>query len=100
MPPEVNREPRKRIPTGLAVYDRESSPETQMVVVKHTGTPCSEFEIPYTGKTVAGYNEDYDPTAPAVQAVYRNALDENIEDWATLPLYQLHGVVEEEGVKT
>ena len=100
MPPEVNREPEKRIPTGMAVYDRDSDSFTQMVVVKHTGEPSDEFEVPYTGKTVADYNEDYNPGAPAVKAVYRHALDEKVDDWATLPLDQLHEQVDENSVKT
>lgn len=99
MPPKIEREPQKRIPTGLAVYDRESGSRTKMVVTKHIDTPSDEFEIPYTGKTVADYNKDYDPTAAVVQAVYHNALEENIEDWETLPLDKLHDVVEEKDVK-
>lgn len=42
----------------------------------------------------------YSPTAPSIQAVYRHALDEKVDDWATLSLDQLHEQVDENGVKT
>lgn len=96
---EVNREPRSRIPTGLAVYDRESDSRTQMTVVQHTDKPCDEVDVLHAGKTVADYNADYDPTLPAVTAIHRSKLDENVEDWENLPFGRLQRVVEEEGLR-
>lgn len=37
--------------------------------------------VPGTGQTVAEYNSEYEPTAPVVETVYREKLDEKVDNW-------------------
>lgn len=99
MPPDVNRKPENRIPTGMSIYDSDGQ-YTRLVVVNHPDESCEEFEVPGTGKTVAEYNEDYDPTGPVVQTVYRFKLDQEVEDWMSLPLDEIHSAAQDAGLKT
>lgn len=99
MPPAVNREPRNRIPTGLSVYDRDYTGKfKRLIVIDHPGTTCEEQTVPDTGQTVAEYNPDYKPTAPVVNTVYRDKLDEEVDNWTWLDLDEIAGAAEEAGL--
>lgn len=96
MPPSVNREPSNRIPTGLSVYDRDYTGKfKRLIVVNHPGTTCAEKMVPGTGQTVAEYNSEYEPTAPVVETVYREKLDEEVDNWTWLDLGELADAAEE-----
>lgn len=99
MPPEVKRDPPNRIPTGMTVFDSDGQ-FTRLVVVNHPDECCGEFEVPGTGKTVADYNQDYDSTGSVVQTVYRFKLDQEVDDWMSLPLDEIHSAAQEAGLKT
>jgi hypothetical protein len=101
MPPTVNREPCNRIPTGLSVYDRDYTGQfRRLIVVNHTDETCEERVIPGTGQTVAEYNPEYDPTAPVVEVVHRDKLDDQVDNWTWLDLDQLADAVEDAGLQT
>ena len=100
MPPKVNRNPESRIPLGMPVEDSDSNTHTPLIVVNHPEEVCAEFEVPYTEKTVADFNEKYSETAPAVQAVYQNQLEQKVEDWHTLHVDELLSVCDDVGLKT
>ena len=99
MPPEVNREPQNRIPPGMPVYDSDGQ-HTRLIVVAHPDASCDELDVPHTGKTVADYNPEYEPSAPVVQAVYQNQLDEKVEDWNGLHVEELLPACKDAGIQT
>lgn len=97
----VNREPQNRIPTGLSVYDRDYSGRfRRLIVVDHPEVTCAEYDIPGAGQTVAEYNPDYDPDAPAVETVNRDKLDDEVENWTWLDLDEVGAAAEEAGLQT
>jgi hypothetical protein len=99
MPPTVNRQPRNRIPTGLSVYDRDYTGKfKRLIVVNHPDVTCEECRVPGTGQTVAEYNPDYEPTAPVVETVYRDELDEKVDSWTWLDLDQIGEAADDAGL--
>ena len=99
MPPEVNRVPENRIPTGISVYDAETGGNyPRMIVVNHTGKPSNEVELDDSEGTVADTNPEYDPKAPVVQAVFRDELKEHVDGWKWMPVTDLASAAKDAGI--
>jgi 5-methylcytosine-specific restriction endonuclease McrA len=82
----------------MTVYDADGT-YTRMVVTNYPEQPCGEFEVPGTGKTVAGFNSDYNPGLPVVQTMYRSQLDENVDGWYSRPPSEIHEAGKDAGLK-
>jgi len=101
MSPTVKREPHNRIPTGLSVYDRDYSGKfKRLIVVNHPDKTCEEQMVPGSGQTVAEYNPEYEPTASVVETVYRDKLDNEVENWTWIDLDELAKTASEAGLTT
>lgn len=90
------------LPPGTRVVDRDSggTGSAPMVVIKHPGVSCQEWDVPGTGKTVADFNEEYDPKEPVVVVAYDSSLDKALDDWEKLDESSLNDQVAEANIKT
>ena len=72
-----------RLPgVGDPVLDREGG-DRLVVIDVHPGTTASEYAIT-DGATVADHNEEYDPTAPVVDAVYTDEVGVALVEWRSV----------------
>jgi 5-methylcytosine-specific restriction endonuclease McrA len=99
MSPEINREPKHRIPVGMTAYDGKKESYTRMVMINYPDQSCDEFQVPGTGKTAAEFNPEYDPDLPVVQTVYRFRLDQELENWMSRPPSEIEAAAKAAGLK-
>ena len=72
-----------RLPgVGDPVLDREGG-DRLVVVDVHPGTAAAEYAIT-SGATVADHNDEYDPAAPVVDAVYTDEVGVALVEWRSV----------------
>lgn len=72
-----------RLPAvGDPVVDREGG-DRLVVIDVHPGTTASEYAIT-EGATVADHNDEYDPAAPVVDAVYTEEVGVALVEWRSV----------------
>lgn len=88
-----------RLSLGAQVVDREKEGTPGLVVIDLPDATCEEWEVPGTGQTVADFNQDYDPSAPVVVAVYQHELEDGYSGWRGFSEEDFQLVVEDDDIR-
>lgn len=85
---------------GCRVYDRDEGPGTSLIIVETHDTPCDEWQVPNTGRTVADFNEEYPADASVCVAAFASSLYDSLLDWESMEPTALAEAIQQADVKT
>lgn len=79
------------------VVDKEEEFEQEFVVINRANMAIKDWEL-NDGDTIAELNPDYPEKMKCINAVKKEVLDREIEDWEDIPPNEIYPLIKKEGV--